>query len=153
MHKNLTRQEQLEKADMTIDENKSETSIFTAMNVNRFYKISCGLETAQLRGESKTAANRKINANFLFGGFIASYESLCVIKQLCFPACVTQSGRVSTVVRELPQIKNFPACRQAGFIPYALSAMVWRQCDLEHFCEKRADRTSSDKPCLPFFAK
>ena len=42
-------------------------------------------------------------ANFLFGGFIASYESWCVIKQLCF---------VSTVVRELPQIKNFvyPLC-------------------------------------------
>ena len=44
------------------------------------------------------AHNKKINANFLFGGFIASYESLCVIKQLCF---------VSTVVRKLPQIKNF----------------------------------------------
>lgn len=49
------------------------------------------------------AYNKKINANFLFGGFIASYESWCVIKQLCF---------VSTVVRELPQIKNFvyPLC-------------------------------------------
>ena len=56
------------------------------------------LAPTPLRGQSKTAANKKINANFLFGGFIASYESLCVIKQLCF---------VSTVVRKLPQIKNF----------------------------------------------
>ena len=47
--------------------------------------------------------NMKINANFLFGGFIASYESWCVNEQLCF---------VSTVVRKLPQIKNFvyPLC-------------------------------------------
>lgn len=52
---------------------------------------------------SRAADNRKINANFLFGGFIASYESVCVNKHLCF---------VSTVVRELPQIKNFvyPLC-------------------------------------------
>ena len=49
------------------------------------------------------ADNKKINANFLFGGFIASYESLCVHEQFCF---------VSTVVRKLPQIKNFvyPLC-------------------------------------------
>ena len=36
------------------------------------------LETADLRGESSTADNKKINASFLFGGFIASYESLSV---------------------------------------------------------------------------
>ena len=61
------------------------------------------LETVVLRGKSKAAGNRKINANFLFGGFIASYESWCVNEQLCF---------VSTVVRKLPQIKNFvyPLC-------------------------------------------
>ena len=75
----------------------------TASNVNRFVDSVCGHLTVVLRGESKPAGNRKINANFLFGGFIASYESWCVIKQLCF---------VSTVVRELPQIKNFvyPLC-------------------------------------------
>ena len=60
-------------------------------------------ETVSLRGKSRAAGNKKINANFLFGGFIASYESLCVNDQLCF---------VSTVMRELPQIKNFvyPLC-------------------------------------------
>ena len=41
---------------------------------------------------SIAAANKKIDANFLFGGFIASYESLCVNEQLCF---------VSTVMRKL----------------------------------------------------
>ena len=70
----------------------------TASNVNRFVDSVCGHQTVVLRGESMAAHNRKINANFLFGGFIASYESWCVIKQLCF---------VSTVVHELPQIKNF----------------------------------------------
>ena len=71
--------------------------------VNRFGQSVCGLPTVVLRGKSITAGNIKINANFLFGGFIASYKSLCVIKQLCF---------VSTVVRKLPQIKNFvyPLC-------------------------------------------
>ena len=69
-----------------------------AMRVNRFGQSVCGLETVVLRGESSTAANKKINANFLFGSFIVSYESLCVNEQLCF---------VSTVVRKLPQIKNF----------------------------------------------
>ena len=61
------------------------------------------LETALLRGEIRAAANKKITANFLKGGLVASYESVCVIKQLCF---------VSTVVRKLPQIKNFvyPLC-------------------------------------------
>ena len=74
-----------------------------ARNVNRFGQSVCGLETVVLRGKSTTAANKKINANFLFGGFIASYESLCVNEHLCF---------VSTVVRKLPQIKNFvyPLC-------------------------------------------
>ena len=52
---------------------------------------------ANLRGESKTAANKKINENFLFGGFIASYESLCVIKSRNTAGCF-----VSTVVRKLP---------------------------------------------------
>ena len=56
------------------------------------------------------AANKKINTNFLFGGFIASYESFrlsqdksCVNEQLSF---------VSTVVHKLLQIKNFvyPLC-------------------------------------------
>ena len=67
-------------------------------------------ETAQLRRKSKTAGNKKINANFLFGGFIASYESLCVIKQLCFP--VYRLAGKQQVVCELPQIKNFvyPLC-------------------------------------------
>ena len=57
----------------------------------------------KLKSVSVKWASRVLNANFLFGGFIASYESLCVIKQLCF---------VSTVVRKLPQIKNFiyPLC-------------------------------------------
>ena len=74
-----------------------------ASNLNRFVDSVCGLETVVLRGESRAAGNKKINANFLFGGFIASYESWCVNEQLCF---------VSTVVRELPQIKNFvyPLC-------------------------------------------
>ena len=80
-----------------------QTCTDTAMNVNRFGQSVCGLETVVLRGKSRAAHNRKINANFLFGGFIASYESLCVNEQLCF---------VSTVVRKLPQIKNFvyPLC-------------------------------------------
>ena len=74
-----------------------------ASNVNRFVDSVCGHRSESLRGESRAAANKKINANFLFGGFIASYESWCVIEQLCF---------VSTVVRKLPQIKNFvyPLC-------------------------------------------
>ena len=38
------------------------------MNVNRFGQSMCGLETVVLRGESKPAGNKKINANFLFGG-------------------------------------------------------------------------------------
>ena len=63
-------------------------------NVNHSNKLSCGLETSPLRSESKTAANNKTNANFLFGGFIASYESLCVNDQL-------------RRMRKLPQIKNF----------------------------------------------
>ena len=73
------------------------------MNVNRFGQSVCGLETVVLRGESMAAGNRKINANFLFGGFIASYESLCVNEHLCF---------VSTALRELTKIKNFvyPLC-------------------------------------------
>ena len=61
-------------------------------------QVLCGLLRAQLRSENITAGNKKINANFLFGGFIASYKSWCVNEQLCF---------VSTVVRKLPQIKNF----------------------------------------------
>ena len=35
----------------------------TAMNVNRFYKVLCRLETVVLRGKSTTAANKKINAS------------------------------------------------------------------------------------------
>ena len=79
----------------------------TTMNINRFLDSVCGLETVVLRGQSSTAANKKINANFLFGGFIASYESLCVIKSRSTAGCF-----VSTVVRKLPQIKNFvyPLC-------------------------------------------
>ena len=67
----------------------------------------CGLETVVLRGKSRAAQNRKINANFLFGGFIASYESLCVNESRKLSGCF-----VSTVVRKLPQIKNFvyPLC-------------------------------------------
>ena len=38
-------------------------------------KQLCFVETAA------RAANKKINANFLFGGFIASYESWCVNEQ------------------------------------------------------------------------
>ena len=73
------------------------------MRTELLTNLYSGLETVVLRGKSKAADNRKINANFLFGGFIASYEQWCVIKQLCF---------VSTVVRKLPQIKNFvyPLC-------------------------------------------
>ena len=79
-------------------------------NVNRFVDSVCGLETVVLRGKSTASANKKINANFLFGGFIASYESLCVNEQLCF---------VSTVVRTLPQIKNFvyPLCVMRNPMP------------------------------------
>ena len=74
---------------------------------NKFY---CGLETVLLRMESLAKANKKIDANFLFGGLIASYENFplrrdrsCVNKQLLF---------VSTVARKLPLIKNFvyPLC-------------------------------------------
>ena len=74
-----------------------------ASNVNRFGQSVCGHRSESLRGKSRAAGNKKINANFLFGGFIASYESWCVNEQLCF---------VSTVVRKLPQIKNFvyPLC-------------------------------------------
>ena len=42
----------------------------TAMNVNRFGQSVCGLETVVLRGKSKAADNRKINANFKKGGFV-----------------------------------------------------------------------------------
>ena len=52
----------------------------------------------QLKSVSVKLDSMGLNANFLFGGFIASYESWCVNEQLCF---------VSTVVRKLPQIKNF----------------------------------------------
>ena len=34
------------------------------------WTVLCGLETAYLRGQSITADNRKINANFKKGGFI-----------------------------------------------------------------------------------
>ena len=63
----------------------------------------CNSDTALLREQSSTNAQQKDKRNFLFGGFIASYESLCINEQLCF---------VSTVVRKLPQIKNFvyPLC-------------------------------------------
>ena len=81
-----------------------------ASNVNRFVASVCGHRTEQLRGESMAAANKKINANFLFGGFIVPMKNrdLCVIKQLCF---------VSTVVRKLPQIKNFvyPLCVSCNY--------------------------------------
>ena len=75
--------------------------------INRFGQPSCKLATVVLRRQSKTAGNKKINANFLFGGFIASYESLCVNEQLCFVSIPQYS-----VMRELPQIKNFvyPLC-------------------------------------------
>ena len=84
--------------------------------------VLCGLETVVLRGESKAADNRKINANFLFGGFIASYESWCVNEQLCF---------VSTMVRKLPQIKNFVyplcvVCNSIGTVqPSNFRADIW----------------------------
>ena len=67
----------------------------------------CGLQTVVLRGKSRAAHNRKINANFLFGGFIASYESLCVIKQLYLVTIPIAIG-----MRKLHQIKNFvyPLC-------------------------------------------
>ena len=83
-----------------------------ATNVNRFGQSVCGLRGTHLRGESRAADNRKINANFLFGGFIASYESWCVNEQLCF---------VSTVVRKLPQIKNF-------VYPLCVSCNGWGHC-------------------------
>ena len=83
-----------------------------AINVNRFGQSVFGLRAEQLRGESITAANRKINGNFLFGVFIASYESWCVIKHLCF---------VSTVVRKLPQIKNI-------VYPLCVSCHYWGHC-------------------------
>lgn len=73
------------------------------MNIIALTVANTYLETLSKHGQSRASHNKKINANFLFGGFIASYESWCVIKQLCF---------VSTVVRELPQRKNFvyPLC-------------------------------------------
>ena len=61
--------------------------------------FSADFETAHLRGKSRASDNTKINANFLFGGFIASYESLCVNDP-------SRRSFVSAVVRELPQIKN-----------------------------------------------
>ncbi len=36
----------------------------TASNVNRFGQSVCGIETVVLRGESKPAGNKNINANF-----------------------------------------------------------------------------------------
>ena len=46
---------------------------------------------------------QKDKRKFIIWGFIASYESFCVIKQLCF---------VGAAVRELLQIKNlvYPLC-------------------------------------------
>ena len=73
------------------------------MNVNLSNKLFCGLETARLRTSSMAAANKKINEKFLFGGFIDSYESLCVndpprrmreltqIKNFVYPLCVSQN--------------------------------------------------------------
>ena len=63
-----------------------------ALNVNRIKQKVLELQTVVLRGESKPVGNKKINANFLFEGFIASYESFpmknrdrsCVNEQLCF---------------------------------------------------------------------
>lgn len=71
-------------------------------------KLLCELRAEQISGEIRAAANRKITANFLKGGLVASYESVRVIKHLCF---------VSTVVRELPLLKNFgyPLCVSGNY--------------------------------------
>ena len=98
----------------TIVQTFVQTLTDTARNVNRFGQTfsltSEGIASLEKSGD---AHNKKINANFLFGGFIASYESWCVIKQLCF---------VSTVMCKLPQIKNFvyPLCVALFDLEYIL---------------------------------
>ena len=64
----------------------------TGITINHLKQSACKLAPTLLRRNSRAAGNKKINANFLFGGFTASHESLWVIKQLCF---------VSTVMRKL----------------------------------------------------
>ena len=50
--------------------------------VNRFGQSVCELRTIQLRGESITAANRKINANFKKGGFIRN-QTVVLLTNSC----------------------------------------------------------------------
>ena len=53
-------------------------------------EVLCGLETVVLRGESRAAANRKINANFLKGGFVRLSNSCAFYKQCrLFEVCAS----------------------------------------------------------------
>jgi hypothetical protein len=51
------------------------------MKIKRFFKHLCGLWRTHLRGESITAGNIKINANFLKGGFVRLSNSCGFYKQ------------------------------------------------------------------------
>ena len=91
-----------------------------AMNVNRYGQSACGLETVVLRGKSKPAGNKKMNAIFLFGGFIVPlWRDLCVIKQLCF---------VSTVVRACPH----PGSSGSRLLPSQIKNFVYPLCVVRH---------------------
>ena len=54
-----------------------------ATNINRFGQSICGLETVVLRRKSRASANKKINANFLFGGFIVRLRRICALTNSC----------------------------------------------------------------------
>ena len=125
-----------------------------ASNVNRFVDSVCGHRTESLRGKSRAAGNKKINANFLFGGFIASYESWCVNEhpdsyRECFVSTVVRyhTGLAQRCTASLPsQIKNFvyPLCVACNFLGTLLTL---------NFRAFNGQTKNSDKPCLPFFAK
>ena len=55
---------------------------------------------------------------FLFGGFIASYESWCLIKQLCL---------LSTVMHKFPKMKNFvyPLCVKQNLMGTLKTLNIW----------------------------
>ena len=66
------------------------------MSINKLY---FGFRADELRMDSRAADNKKIKANFLFGGFIASSlayrqvsESWCVNEQLCFVSIPPEAG-------------------------------------------------------------
>ena len=65
------------------------------MNVNRFGQPDCKLESANLRGESKTAANRKLSEILKKGAVVVNQTVVLLMKCVQVQFFATQeSGRI-----------------------------------------------------------